>query len=292
MSKLDIKDIKKRHIREMEINEQLDEEERKRRRRQGEDDAGGGITYGTLAASTFGIFAIIAGVIIYNQLPYTHSAKIIEYSRNDIIQGAMTATMKPENKQEYLAENGIDFSRILTPAQSETLAGTKNVARACLKGKPDLVVAPGDTKALGGFNTSTKFMICALRTNPERLCASEERARLAEQLTEYRNVKQNIAAIVHARAAFKDSYEADPKARVIKKQYKKYLELTANEKGTTESELQSIVNGIDQRILKELNLLVQKGYLSTKDFGFMGMYIPEEYASALIHEGPTQRSCG
>jgi len=110
------------------------------------------------------------------------------------------------------------------------------------------------------YGNATDYLICVMSTELARLCESGERDRLVEQLHQYRERRQNLLGLDQYHEWFAEKVASSKLAQYQSEQF------------------QTIT---DRRLVAALSNLIVNGYLSPSDFGWMGLYLPEEYADAL-----------
>jgi len=123
-----------------------------------------------------------------------------------------------------------------------------------------------------------------------RLCESHERQRLVEQLIQYLDRRQNVIALQRYEDRFNARIEASATARYQQEMYQQHAELVANQP-VAPAAAGRIETSFDPRVAAGVTALVSNGYLSASDFGWLGLFLPEEYAPILGGE-TFVRSCG
>jgi len=242
--------------------------------------ADGAVTLDSLHTWIVGIIGLLVVVAVYLMLPITYSASGVEYSQKELSAGMSTsdALATEEGREAVYEKLSIDFGPILTPAAQEHSQAMQRVAQNCLPSKAEGVVLPG-ARAFVAYEQASNYLLCAMQTEPQRLCAPAERTRLVEQLAVYKNLHANVSAAAVLYLRFLDSDIGKKRLR----------QLQARGDAPADDALHP---ELDPRVTQQLLALVQAGYLSASDFGFMGFVLPEEYIAFLTVEGPVGRACG
>ena len=236
-----------------------------------------------------GSFFVVACLLLLSA-PHTYAAKKVNYNTGAMVESSLSVGLLPEYKEKVQNQLGIDFRRILTPASEEKTEAMQRVAKACLpKSKFKAFVMPG-REAVKSYGFATDYLICSMTNERARLCESHERHRLVEQLIQYVDRRQNVLGMQRYEDRFAARVQASATAQYQKNMYTKYSNL-ASKKPTAPAAVARIGTDLDPRIAAGITGLVQNGYLSASDFGWLGLFLPEEYAPIL--SGDTlMRSCG
>lgn len=217
-----------------------------------------------------GSFVMLCIVVV--GAPYSYGSQKIHYTPKNVADAHKL--LKLDKKERAQAEEKllIDFTSIVMPpsrAASETM---KAVAQKCSQGRAaTLAMIPPD-KSHKAYAKATKFLTCAMATSPERFCLAEERQLLVEQLMDYKEKRQNVLAFEKMREKAIASRES-------------YRDRMREQGGTVPPSLdfpdETLAEDINPNLLRQLENLVRNGFISPKDFGYHGLYVPVEYQSAL-----------
>ena len=230
------------------------------------------------------IAATFTGLII--AAPHTYSAPEIRVKSTQITKGAELTKLSEEERDAFYEEHGVDFSRIMTPADKETTPAMQGIASKCAATAPrELVVNHIAAPRL--YRQAKRYLICAMQTDRGRLCNAADRERLVEQLMAYRDVRQSIVAINGAMDELNAFARAYPSY-----QLPAYLNPSMGADGTMVASKTPMGDTINPRITSGLAVLVTNGYLSPSDFGYFGLYLPEEYVDVLTETPIVQHLCG
>ena len=235
----------------------------------------------------------VAACLLIFSAPHTYASKTINYNTGQMVEGSLSEGLLPEYKADLEARLGVDFGGILTPASEEKTEPMQRVAIACLpKGKFKSFVLPGGrgTQVLEAYGQATDYLVCAMANERARLCQSHERERLVEQLMQYRERRQNVLALHRYEDRTKEKIKKSAVAQYQKAQYEEHASL---QNGHTAAPVAAgrIGMNFDPRITTGITELVKNGLLSASDFGWLGLYLPEEYVASLSADTYV-RSCG
>ncbi len=234
------------------------------------------------------LVALAATLAIYASMPLTHAGAKVRYNGMQMADAAMHKHMIREVRDNTVTTLAMDFTRIVTPAEQETSEIMRYVAKECLPETVAPYVMPGWT-AIRVYGEATDYLVCVMKTQPHRFCHPAERARLVEQLLAYRDRRQNIIAIEGRRKAMLKNPRIQQQLAIMRS-----LQVIGDGSGTSATpppEPVFVGDVIDPKLMDGLAHLVRNGLVSRADFGYMGLYLPEEYVSALMTE-KTAATCG
>jgi len=224
------------------------------------------------------VFSLVA-VILLISAPHTYAAPRVVYNSAALAEGAMATGLLKEYKEKVEKRLGIDFRRILTNKADETTIAMKRVADFCLP-KRDFKNFVMPTMGLQlVYAEATDYLICAMRTERARFCQDHERQRLVEQLNQYAERRQNVLAVERAT----DRMFRSKMAKILRARHKAFQDMLGEGKQVPALPGR-IGDEIDPRVIVEMRQLVRDGLLSSGDFGWLGLYLPEEYAPALSED--------
>lgn len=224
------------------------------------------------------MMAIFGGLIFTG--PHTYSTSAKAYQPKQLVSSAMTFEIQNDSKILSMENKyNLDFSRILTPAREETSPAMQRVAVACLPNPPKRpLVLPH--KAHRYYSQAKNYLKCAMTKDVQRLCDPDERKRLVEQLTQFRERRAAILSLKEAKDRINTDKLKGRRLRVTE-------EVVSARWNMPPGETQ-----LDPSLGARLSGLVQQGYLSAKDFGYFGLYLPAEYAPYLDQPGSYAPRCG
>ena len=224
------------------------------------------------------MMAVIGGLIFTGPHTYSTSAKV--YKPAQIVKSAMAYETEDERKIVSMENSfNLDFSRILTPAREESSPAMKRLAVACLPNPPKRpLVVPHQAHRY--YSRAKDYLKCAMTRDVDRLCDSSERARLVEQLTQFRERRAAVLSLKEAKDNINTKKAKGKRLRVT-------MDVASARWNTPPGETQ-----LDPRLGAKLSSLVQRGYLSAKDFGYFGLYLPVEYAPYLDQPSANAPKCG
>ena len=130
---------------------------------------------------------------------FTYAASPVHYNDRNISVMNDYEHMKEPFRKKAQKKYGLDFSKILTPAEEEKSRAMKIVANECLPShrfKPWAMLNVSHDV----FSQATYYLVCAMETQKERLCDPAERQRLVEQLMAYRTLRQHLIGYEQAYA--------------------------------------------------------------------------------------------
>lgn len=229
------------------------------------------------------VVSLILTWVVYASIPLTHAGAAVHYNNMELANSALHKGMLKEYRDEATARLSMDFSRILTPVALETTEVMRHVAKECLPEEVPEYVMPG-RGAYKAYDMATDYLVCAMQKQAHRFCHPAERARLIEQLLQYRDRRQNVLAIENSRNAMMKNRAAQQQLAMMQS-----IAATSGQKIPTPPE--PVGDEINPRVMSNLAHLVANGLMSRSDFGFMGLYLPEEYVPALMTE-KTAATCG
>lgn len=203
--------------------------------------------------------------------PYTYTASAVFIGETAVEQSSKAGESEDEDGTEAPLQRGADFSSILRAPQNETTQAMQSIAIQCMNGKPRKFAAGNDI--YDAYEQSTKYLLCAMRQDVERLCHADERTRLAQQLEQYKDRLQHVLGMQRMREKLLKSPHA--RTATTLKRWKNGSDPSVDYVAKTYDE------NIDPSILQEIATLNRAGYLTANDFSFMGFMIPAEYAPAL-----------
>ncbi len=230
-----------------------------------------------------GVVALVVSWVIYASVPITHAGAEVRYNPVQMAEAAFSTGATEENAGDAALSLSMDFSRILTRAAMENSDVMRHVASKCLPEEVPTLVMPGGS-AMRAFDKATDYLDCAMRTQAQRFCNLSERQRLIEQLIQYRDRRQNVLAVVATRRALMSS-------RMAQRQLAGMQAVAEASGETLALPTDPGTDTISPRILRGVTYLVENGLLARSDFGFFGLYLPEEYLPALMTER-TVATCG
>jgi len=225
---------------------------------------------------------IVTVCMLFASAPHTYAAKRVHYNNAQIAYGALSGGLLPEYKEKAEVRYGIDFRRILTPAFEEKTKAMQQVARSCLPKREheNFTIAGPGGDAYKMYGNATDYLICVMSTELARLCESGERDRLVEQLHQYRERRQNLLGLDQYHEWFAEKVASSKLAQYQSEQFQTITEANTDVTPAPKAAWR-IGTDLDRRLVAALSNLIVNGYLSPSDFGWMGLYLPEEYADAL-----------
>lgn len=223
-----------------------------------------------LVVSIVGSVAMI--VIVTFGAPYSYGSQRVHYSGEQLRQARNLADASKKERAAADPRVLIDFTKIITSPAKATSESLKIVATTCRQGRSSSFsqVIPG--KMHRAFDKSTKYLNCAMATEVNRFCFAEERKFLVDQLMDYKEKRQHVVAFEKYRDGLVASSEA------FREDQRKAGVSVPPPLDITDAKMDP---EFDATLLQNLELLVKNGYISAKDFGYRGFYVPEEYADAL-----------
>ena len=117
------------------------------------------------------------------------------------------------------------------------------------------------------LTTVASFLACSTEHQQQRFCKTDERAKFVDQIKRYLKFRDTI---VSGQAATGLPQDTDWRMQQI----------------TT----RPASEGAHERLLRGLNQLAERGYLSSSDFGFLGFGVPKALVPHVKGEAKT-RSC-
>jgi len=245
--------------------EEIDEDERREKR----DDQ---LNAQRIPAIVTLVGSLMMLVIVILGAPYSYGSQKVHYTRGNIAEA--NKLLKLETKDRLAADPKllIDFTTIVTSPNRATSEAMKAVAQTCKQGRASALAMVPPDKAHRAFEKATKFLTCAMAKQPARFCSAAERKLLVDQLMDYKEKRQNVLAFEKYR----------DKAIVA---HESYRDLKRSQGSAVPPPLEiskvELPENIDAGLLRQLANLVSNGYISAKDFGYHGLYVPTEYQSAL-----------
>lgn len=211
------------------------------------------------------------GILIMGA-PYSYGSQRIHYSGGNISKAKELLQLDKKERAEADPKLLIDFTTIIIPPARATTEAMKTVAQTCRQGRAATLVAITPDKAHDAFAKATKYLKCAMVTEPGRFCFAGERKVLVEQLMDYKEKRQNALA-----------YEVYREKAVVA--HESFRDLKRQQGGTIPPPLEvskdKVGDSLDAGLLMRLENLVSNGYIAAKDFGYYGFYVPDEFQSAL-----------
>jgi len=211
------------------------------------------------------------GIIVMGA-PYSYGSQKIHYSGGNISQAKELLKLDKKERADADPKLLIDFTSIVIPPTRAPSEAMKAVAQTCRQGRAASLVSIPPDKAHDAFNKATKYLTCVMATDPARFCSATERKILVDQLMDYKEKRQNVLA-----------YEKYRDKAIIA--HESYRDLKRNQGAKVPPPLEiskaTLPEEIDGGLSRQLQNLVSNGYISAKDFGYRGFYVPEEYQTAL-----------
>jgi len=223
-----------------------------------------------MVVSVVGSIAML-GIVVLGA-PYSYGSQKVHYSGDHMRQALNLADASKQERAEADPKVLIDFSSIIVPTAKAPTESLRRVSTTCRQGRASSFnqVTPGEVHK--AFDKSTKFLNCALSTELDRLCLADERKFLVAQLMDYKEKRQNVIAFERYRDKIVKSFND------FREEQRKSGAKVAPPIDITDAKMNP---DFDARILQNIEALVRNGYLSPKDFGYRGFYVPEEYADVL-----------
>ncbi len=212
------------------------------------------------------------GIVILGA-PYSYGSQVVRYTKSDI-KDAINYKKDPK-KYSAIKDSGIliDFTNIIAPKETiSTSEAMRTVSRKCRQGRSSHFSSVAPHKVHRAFDKVTKFLNCAMRTDISRFCHQSERKLLVNQLIDYKQKRQNVLAFEKYRDKVVASREA------LRKSRKERGEPIPDRLDITNAKIPQEFN---PTIIASIEYLVKNGYLSAADFGYYGLYVPEEYQKSL-----------
>lgn len=205
-------------------------------------------------------------------VPYSYGSQKVHYSRSDMKQADKLLQLEKKERASADPRILIDFTSIVIPSTRAGSNAMKAVAQTCNQGRASKLVSVPPGESHKAFAKATKYLTCAMAKQVSRFCFAGERNLLVDQLMDYKEKRQNVLAF----EKYRDKAVAKHESR---------RETQRNE-GTNvmpplEISMEVIPEEIDSALLRQLESLVRNGYVSARDFGYYGFYVPSEYQSAL-----------
>ena len=213
-------------------------------------------------------------------MPFTTPAKSVYYSNRDLARSDLATGMLPEFREKEVNKYRLDFS-LLRPQEGLADKEVEQIlTQNCMPNRGYKSYSMLN-EAHSTFARATSYLICAMKTEVSRLCNDVHRKYLVAQLMQYRALRQNLLGIERARAALL----RNPMAKVFQDISQQI------EGGPRRNSNPKIGKWLDARLGRNLRILVQSGYISASDFGFMGISLPAEYAPYLTDGVIGQSMC-
>lgn len=225
-------------------------------------DARNGVLRAGLAVVTL-LGAVVAFVMV---TPVGTASRLPTYETVDMLGERTGDLLSAELREDALGRFDIDYGRILTDPKEEPKV-VRKAARACLpNGNAVGRVFPGKA-TLNAHGAATKMLTCLLRTDRERLCDADARARLAERLKVYELRHKNALGVQIFRDAATDAAGERP----------------LRSRGVTEA--------LDPYLAAAMQGAVRDGLLSSSDFSPFGLWVPRLYKDVLTGTPLQRRVC-
>ncbi len=223
-----------------------------------------------LLVSIFGSIAML-GIVVMGA-PYSYGSQKVHYSADHMRQARNLADASKQERAEADPKVLIDFTTIITTPGRATSDAMKNVAQTCRQGREASLTQVTPGKIHRAFDKATKFLNCAMVTEIGRFCFADERALLVGQLMDYKEKRQSVIAFERYRDKIVTSFNAfREEQRISGVKVAAPIDITDAKMNPD----------FDAGIIRNLEVLVQNGYLSAADFGYHGLYVPAEYAEQL-----------
>ena len=241
------------------------------------------VTVQTPSSSNTGLFAGVTlvgialtlfGTIVF-AAPFTDPAPKVHYTRLDLVESDSSTMMTTVQQDRLVKKVLIDFSPILMPDPADTSNAARVIMQNCLPAGARHHLVTLDKSHIA-FNYATNYLICAMKTERQRLCNAAHRQKLVRQLMVYRNLREHMFAIERVRDAIASARRASSLQNTFEN-------VSARIEGRKPRGFYhpKISKKVDARIARQLRILVQNGYLSPSDFGFLGLFQPLEFAPYL-----------
>jgi len=222
------------------------------------------------------VITIVGSIVMLGLLvmgaPYSYGSQRIHYSGGNITKAKELLQLDKKDRADADPKLLLDFTTIIIPPARATTEAMKTVAQKCRQGRAATLVAITPDKAHDAFAKATKYLKCAMVTKPERFCFAEERKLLVSQLMDYKERRQNALAFELHREKVIVAHES---FRDLKRQQ------GGNVPPPLDISMETLDETIDAGLLFQLERLVSNGYITAKDFGYYGFYVPSEFQSAL-----------
>ena len=177
----------------------------------------------------------------------------------------------------WSAGDGIEWTAIVPSSDGALGASERSLRDSCLQLHPIRTKRPLPESVrfdieLGGsrerqLTTVASFLACSTEHQQQRFCKTDERAKFVDQIKRYLKFRDTI---VSGQAATGLPQDTDWRMQQI----------------TT----RPASEGAHERLLRGLNQLAERGYLSSSDFGFLGFGVPKALVPHVKGEAKT-RSC-
>lgn len=203
--------------------------------------------------------------------PYSYGSQKVYYGGGTVTAAKELQKMGTKERDAANPALLIDFTTVITPVDTAPTAASKRVARACSQGRANTLEEIRPDEVHDAFKKATRFITCAMQTEPQRLCLAEERAFLVDQLMEYKERRQNVMAFEIYRDKEIEAYEL----------YRTQMREGGIERPPLDMPKDVMPKEIDPGLLAQLEWLVKNGFIGPVDFGYYGFYVPEEYQETL-----------
>ena len=224
---------------------------------------------------------VMLGILVMGA-PYSYGSQRIHYSGGNITKAKELLELDKKDRAEADPKLLLDFTTIIIPPARATTEAMKTVAQTCRQGRAATLVTITPDKAHDAFAKATKYLKCAMVTEPARFCFAEERKLLVGQLMEYKERRQNALAFELHREKVVVAHES---FRDLKRQQGGKIP------PPLEISMVTLPEEIDAGLLLNLERLVSNGYISAKDFGYYGFYVPKEFQTALSGGADRYAAC-
>lgn len=214
--------------------------------------------------------------------PYSYGSQRIHYSGGNITKAKELLQLDKKERAEADPKLLMDFTTIIVPPARATTEAMKVVAQKCRQGRAASLVAITPDKTHAAFAKATKYLKCAMATKPERFCLADERKLLVQQLMDYKERRQNALAFEQHREKVLVAHES---FRDLKRQQGGKIP------PPLDISMETVDETIDAGLLFNLERLVSNGYITAKDFGYYGFYVPSEFQSALSGGADRYAAC-
>lgn len=243
-------------------------------------DRGDGPTWtpGLIGTLVVGV-VVLACSVVWLMTPFTQQASSVSYSVNQVkgILGFESAKplLSKEALKDYEDKFGINVSEIMLPAARERSIAMRQVAEQCITTMVDadspMIVMP--TNSFAAFSVMTDYLICAMKTDTQRLCDVTERQRLVTQLMRYRQFREQVRGFERGIKAMLD-------IPIMQFGFKMSR---AHQGPQGPVGLPTIGDDFDPRITAGIATLNRAGHLAAADFPYGGLILPAEYAPSLTN---------
>jgi len=224
--------------------------------------------------SVFGSIAMLG--IVVTAAPYSYGSGVVHYNTENVRKArdlaSLGSKLTPEQREEAGDKLLIDFTDVMVPPDLMVSAAAKNAAQTCRQARASKLktIIPDDVHSV--FGKATKYMTCIMATQRQRFCDAGERAVLVEQLMAYKERRQNVLGFEKYRDREVRNWD----------EYRDFQrEQGEPDPGPLKITDVKIDEDLDPAFLAQMEFLMRNGYLSAKDFGYYGLYVPGEYADIL-----------